>query len=78
MIAEQYQKKEEKEKSAAQKALLASLFKEVTEVKLNEEDGSKFLNPLNPLQPWTTRLLCVPTSRQVSVKRAKSANTATT
>ena len=37
----EYQKKEEKEKSAAQKALLASLFKSVTEVKLAEDGESK-------------------------------------
>ena len=34
-------KKEEKQKTEAQKALLASLFKEVTEVKLAEDGESK-------------------------------------
>jgi hypothetical protein len=42
MQEEEYKKKEEKEKTAAQKALLASLFKSVTEVKLAEDGESKY------------------------------------
>lgn len=46
--AEEYKKKETKEKSAAQKALLASLFKEVTDVKLQEDGQIDFKMTLCP------------------------------